>query len=189
MEHTLAVNSVLLAAQRLSQTVLGIRLTRLLTERELQRKLYVDVPPKICLEPDAGVRFLMTDIWYDPPRIFEDCFFIEVYRNLPPAEWRFKQKIKGYVTYALTRQNEAFFGTSALSVAVFAASQQMAITLKHWTEEALQEMGRPAEGEWFFFCNVDVAAVSPEALFLSPRWETAFGTDQSPLIVLGEATT
>jgi hypothetical protein len=118
-----------------------------------------------------------------------DFFHIEVYRNLPPVEWRFKQKIKGYVTYALSGQHEELFQTPALSIAVIAQTpqlddQKMAATLKRWTEEALQEIGRPEEGEWFFFCSRDPATASPEELFLAPVWESAFGTTKTPLLVL-----
>ena len=62
----------------------------------------------------------------------------------------------------------------------------MAATLKRWTEDALQDMHRPEEGEMFFFGGLPVAAASPEELFLSPVWEQAFGTAKTPLIHLGE---
>jgi hypothetical protein len=71
----------------------------------------------------------------------------QVYRNLPPAEWRFKQKIQGYVTYALTEQHEALFQTPALSVAVFAQTSEMAATLKRWTEEVLETTNQTDEGD------------------------------------------
>jgi hypothetical protein len=168
LKHTMAVADVLIAARLLSQTHPGISLTRMLTERELKRKIYVAVPEQICIEPDASLEFLLAETWHNPPQTWKDFFFIEVYRNLPPTQWRFKQKIKGYVTYAVSGQHEALFHTSALSIAVIAVSKPMAETLKRWTEEVLQEMGRPEEGEWFFFCSRNPATTSPEELFLSP---------------------
>jgi hypothetical protein len=63
------------------------------------------------------------------------------------------------------------------------AASQVA-TLKRWTEEALQDMHRPEEGERFFFRSVDPAAVSPEELFLSPVWERALSSAKTPLLVL-----
>jgi hypothetical protein len=60
--------------------------------------------------------------------------------------------------------------------------------LKQWTEEALQDMERPEEGDWFFFCSLDPATASPEELFLSPAWEQAFGTAKTPLLILAEET-
>jgi hypothetical protein len=114
-------------------------------------------------------------------------FHIEVYRTLQPLEWRFKQKIKGYVTYAVSGQHEALFHTPALSIAVIAATDMpQQATLKRWTEEALQEMGRPEEGEWFFFCSRNPATTIPEELFLSPVWEQAFSSTKTPLIILDE---
>jgi hypothetical protein len=184
LKHTMAVTDVLIAARLLSQTVPHIELARMLTERELKRKIYVELPEKVCIEPDASLEFLLTETWHNPPQTWKDFFFIEVYRNLPPAEWRFKQKIQGYVAYRESGQHAALFNTAALSIAVIAVSKPMAETLKRWTEEALQEMGRPIDGEWFFFCSLDTATASPEELFLSPAWETAFGNTKTPLIIL-----
>jgi hypothetical protein len=114
----------------------------------------------------------------------ERLFHIEVYRNLPPVEGRFKQKIQGYVTYALSGQHEALFYTSALPIAVIAQAEQIETTLKRWTEQVLAQLHRPEEGEWFFFCSIDPATASPEKLFLSPIWKHAFSTDKTPLLVL-----
>jgi hypothetical protein len=186
LNHTVAVIDVLISAQLLSQTHPSITLTRMITERELKRKIYVNIPDKICIEPDASCEFLVTETWHEAPQTWRDFFHIEVYRNLPPVAGRFKQKIQGYVTYALSGQHEALFHTSALSIAVIAVSKQMAAILKRWTEETLREMGRPAEGEWFFFCSLDAATASPQELFLSPVWEQAFGTAKTPLLILEE---
>jgi hypothetical protein len=88
------------------------------------------------------------------------------------------------VTYATSGQHEAMFHTPALSIAVFAATEHMAATLKRWTEEALTEIGRPDEREWFFFCSLNPATATPEELFLSPVWQQAFGSATTPLLVL-----
>jgi hypothetical protein len=99
---------------------------------------------------------------------------------------RFKQKIQGYVTTVDTGQHEALFQTPALSIAVCATTGQIATMLKYWTEEALTEIGRAADGDWFFFCSLNTASASPEELFLSPVWEQAFGTTKTPLLILEE---
>jgi hypothetical protein len=184
LKHTIAVTDVLIAARILSQTVPHIELTRILTERELKRKIYVELPEKVCIEPDARCEFLLTETWHETTQTWKDFFHIEVYRNLPPAEWRFKQKIHGYVTYALTGQHEALFNTAALSIAIITQTEQMETTLKRWTEEALNEIGRPNDGDWFFFCSLDTATASPEEMYLAPVWERAFGTNKTPLLVL-----
>ncbi len=184
LKHTIAVTDVLIAAQLLSQTVPWIELTRILTERELKRKIYVELPEKVCIEPDASCEFLLTETWHETTQTWKDFFHIEVYRNLPPAEWRFKQKIKGYVTYVDTGQHEALFHTPVLSITVIAATEQMATTLKRWTEEALTEIERPEEEHWFFFCSLDTATANPEEMFLSPVWKQAFSTTKTPLLVL-----
>jgi hypothetical protein len=202
LKHTLAVTDVLIAARLLAKSTPGITLTRMYTERALKRRISVVLPDQrtdggepavrqICLEPDAGVLFRVTESWHEEPQTWEDFFFIEVYRNLPPVEWRFKQKIQGYVTTVDTGQHKALFHTQALSIAVITASEsdQMATTLKRWTEEALIEIGRAEEGERFFFQTIaDPATATPEELYLSPVWESAFGTAKTPLIVLAEET-
>jgi hypothetical protein len=183
LKHMIAVTDVLITAQLLSETVPGIVLTRMYTERELRRKISVAITKgnthsrTICIEPDAGLDFTIQGTW-------RDFFHIEVYRNLPPQEWRFKQKIAGYVTYTLSGQHETLFQTSALSIAVIAANEHMATTLKRWTEEALQAMRRPEEGDWFFFCNLDTATATPQEMYLSPVWQKALSTGNTPLLVL-----
>jgi hypothetical protein len=90
------------------------------------------------------------------------------------------------VIYAQTGQHEALFATPALSIAVFAATDQIAHILKKWTEEALHVMQQPEQGERFFFCSLDVSKVSPEEMYLSPVWEQSFSATKIPLLVLEE---
>jgi hypothetical protein len=184
LKHTIAVTDVLIAARILSQTIPHIELTRMITERELKRRIYVQLPEKVCIEPDASCEFLLTETWHKTTQTWKDFFHIEVYRNLPPAEWRFKQKIHGYVTYGESGQHAALFNTSALSIAVIAQTEQMETTLKRWTEEALNEIERPIDGDWFFFRSIDTATANPEEMYLAPVWEQAFGTAKTPLLVL-----
>jgi Replication-relaxation len=195
IQHTLAVIDVLLGARLLSQTAPGITLTRLFPERALKRFIYVALPEPtkrgrektqtICIEPDASCDFTIEETWHDKPQTWQDFFYIEVYRHLP-METRFKQKVQGYVVMALTGQHEELFQTSALSIAVFAATDQQARTLKRWTEEALQQLGHPAEGQRFFFSSIDPATASPAEVYLTPVWQQAFGEAPTPLLVLGE---
>jgi hypothetical protein len=186
MQHLLMVNDVLIGAYLLVESRPDIELTRLYREPELRRKIYVDSPHKLCIEPDASVQFLVTEQGHDAPQTWEDFFHVEVYRTLPPVKERFKQKIQGYVTYGDTGQHEALFQTSALSIAVIATTSQITAMLKSWTEEALQEIGRAADGDWFFFRELDTATASPEEMFLAPLWEQAFSTTKTPLLVLEE---
>src|SRR5918992_6124337 len=72
IEHTLAVSDVLVAAWRLAQTHPSIALTTLYTERELQRKIYVQLPERICIEPDASCEFTVTETWHDAPQTWQD---------------------------------------------------------------------------------------------------------------------
>jgi hypothetical protein len=184
--HTIAVTDVLIAARLLARTVPGIRLNRMLTERELKRTIYVAVPEprqtrpeqtgdgttmrKICIEPDGCLDFTIQDTW-------QDFLYLEVYRH-HLAETRFQHKIQGYVTTVASGLHEQLFATSAMSVAVIATTQKLAGTLKQWAEEALVAMHRADAGERFFFCNFDTATASPEEMFLSPVWEQAFSVTE-----------
>jgi hypothetical protein len=60
MRHLLAVNDVLISARLLSQTHPDITLTRMYREPELRRRIYVELPERICIEPDGGCQFLST---------------------------------------------------------------------------------------------------------------------------------
>ncbi len=90
----------------------------------------------------------------------------------------------GMASYDDTGQHEALFQTPVLSIAVFAQTEQMEAMLKYWTEEALAEIERPEEGDWFFFRSIDTATASPEEMYLAPVWECAFGTTKTPLLML-----
>jgi hypothetical protein len=190
LQHTIAVTDILIAAKLLSQSVPDITLQRMYLERELKRKIYLELPVVIgngkterrtlCLEPDAAVDFVIKDKW-------QDFFHIEMYRT-HLREYRFKQKIAGYAHYAASAIHQELFATPALAIAVFCASPQLAATLKRWTEEVLQAVQQPDLGERFCFTNVDPGAVSPEELYLAPLWEQAFGTTKTPLLVLEEET-
>jgi hypothetical protein len=184
LKHTIAVTDVLIAARLLSDTVPAIQLARMYTERELKRKIYVPLAGKsVCLEPDAGALFRVTETWQDPPETYEDFFHIEVYRTHLREE-RFKHKINTYAAYAASPRHQALFHTPALAIAVFCADDHLAESLKQWTEEVLQEGHQLELGERFFFTSVDPTSVRPEELFLSPVWEQAFSTTKTPLLVL-----
>jgi hypothetical protein len=190
MKHTLAVSDVLIAARLLSQSAAGITLNRMYRERELRRRIYVTIQQrgegrarKICLEPDASLDFVIHEDWHQ--QAWRDFFHIEVYRHLP-METRFKQKVHGYAVMAETGKQEELFQTSALSVAVFAATDSLAKILKRWTEEALTAQSRHTEGDRFFFTSLNTTTTSPKTMFLSPLWQQAFGTATTPLLIIEE---
>jgi hypothetical protein len=188
LQHTASVTDVLIAARLLTQTVPGIRLNRLYLERELKRKIYVQIPVPIgdgmtelhtiCLEPDAAVDFVMQGKW-------QDFYHIEVYRT-HLREYRFKQKIAAYAAYAASSLHQELFHTPALSIAIFCVTDQLTGTLKHWTEEVLQELQQSELGERFCFRSIDPATATPADLYLAPEWEQAFGTAKTPLLLLEE---
>ena len=184
IRHTLAVIDVLISARLLTQLEPGIILNNMFQERELRRKIYVAIPQdkekprNICLEPDASLDFTVQQAW-------RDFFHIELYRHLP-MEHRFKQKIQGYLTYAESSRHQELFHTQAFSIAMLATTEQLSLTLKRWTEEVLTKLNKPGEGQRFFFSSVIPGQVSPAALFLSPLWQLAFSTTQTPLLLLTE---
>jgi hypothetical protein len=184
MRHTLAIIDVLIAARLLTKTVPGIALNTMFQERELRRKIYIEItqekdkPRNICLEPDASLDFTVQQAW-------RDFFHIELYRHLP-MEHRFKQKVQGYLTYAQSSLHQELFHTQALSIAMFAATEQLVQTLKRWTEEVLTKVNQPAEGQRFFFSSIIPSQVTPAELYLSPLWQLAFRSTLTPLLELTE---
>jgi hypothetical protein len=203
MKHTLAVIDVLIAARLLAQTVPGITLTRMYSERFLKRKIYVEIPEpekpgterkpptgqprtqKVCIEPDCSLEFTIEERKQETtkPQTWRDFFHVEVYRHVP-MESLWEQKVIGYVQYAATGQHQALFHTTALSIAVFCATEQIAATIKRCTEEALHEM--PQHGQRFFFRMLDTATATPTDMYLAPEWQQAFGTAKTALLVLKE---
>jgi hypothetical protein len=184
LNHTIAVTDVLIAASLLAERVPAIRLARRYTEWELKRKIYVPLRGKsVCLEPDAGVLFRLTETWHTEQQTWEDFFHIEVYRTQLRQD-RFTHKIAGYVAYALSTRHQEVFHTTSLNIAIVCATDQLAASLKRWTEAVLHDHLVRDIGDRFFFTSVDPATVSPEELFLSPVWETAFGTSKTPLLAL-----
>jgi hypothetical protein len=71
LQHTIAVTDILIAAKILSHTIPDITLKRMYLERELKRKIYLELPVvigngkterrTICLEPDAAVDFVIKN--------------------------------------------------------------------------------------------------------------------------------
>jgi hypothetical protein len=196
MKHTLAVTDVLIAGRLLGQTVPGVTLTRMCVERTLRRKIYVEIldpakpaaerkPIKISIEPDASLEFIIheSNKGMNNPRSWRDFFHVEVYRHVP-MESLWKQKVLGYIQYAATGQHQELFYTSALSIAVFTATDHQAATLKKWTEEVLHTM--PQHGQRFFFRCINTATASPADIFLSSDWQQAFGKAKTALLVLKE---
>jgi protein involved in plasmid replication-relaxation len=184
LKHTIAVTDVLIAAKLLSERVPAIQLSRLYTERQLKRKIYVPLSDKpVCLEPDAAALFRVTETWLDPPETYENFFHIEVYRT-HLREKRFKHKINTYAAYAASPRHTALFHTPALAIAVFCADDHLAESLKQWTAEVLQEGQQVELAERFFFTSRNPATASPEELFLSPVWEQPLSSAKTPLLVL-----
>ena len=200
INHTLAIIDVLIAARLLSQTKLGIVrtqtmvsivLNRMYHEWELKRKIYVKlrvaggITQQLCIEPDASLDFTIPSIGKDKPS-WREFFHIEVYRTLPTMEQQFKQKIQGYVVYAQSPLHQQLFHTSALSIAIFARTPEIAKTLRKWTEEALAS--QPDEGDRFIFTSLNPATARPGELFLSPVWKETFKEDAVPLLDLEDET-
>jgi hypothetical protein len=196
MKHTLAVTDVLIASRLLAQTVPGVTLTRMCLERSLRRKIHVEILDpakpeaerkliKVCIEPNCSLEFIIHESNQGTNKLqtWRDFFHVEVYRHLP-METLWKQKVLGYIQYAATGQHQALFYTSALSIAVFAATAHQAATLKQWTEEVLHDM--PQHGQRFLFRSINTATASPTDIFLSPDGQQAFGTAKTVLLVLKE---
>jgi hypothetical protein len=67
---------------------------------------------------------------------------------------------------------------------VITATDQLAGTLKRWTEQVLRAVAQQELGEQFLFGSVDPATASPTEMFLTPVWQQAFGDSKTPLLML-----
>lgn len=174
MRHTLAVIDLLIGAQRLTQDLPAISLTRLLTERELRRS-----PVRVAPDPRKPQRTVavIPDAWFELRLAGRSPVAIAVEldrgseHQLP---WR--RKVAALISWATGPYKQAFQAEN-LTIAVVAPNPNWARELREWTSEQIRESGvHPGLAEIFLFASVDPAGVPPEELFFLPLWVSA-GSD------------
>jgi hypothetical protein len=183
--HTLAVNDVLIAARLLERHVGGLELASIRHDLDLKRNPVKLETGKVdtatgekeleSVSPDGWVSFRAAVLGKDRPVLFP--LLLELDRNTEPVR-RIKRKIRGLLTYIQGPYRE-LFGTKYVTVAFIVeeascrskeGAEKRVRDLCRWTEEALSELGKQAQGKLFVFTTLPLGEeLDPERFFLAPR--------------------
>jgi|SRR5579871_1011507 len=182
LEHTVALNDLILLLTKLARTYPQIQIARLEHESSLKRN-----PVAVTFEgrrqlviPDAWI-----DLRYPHPEQAGSreraCFCIEVDRGTM-HENSFKEKIRLSVPWSYHPYTERF-GTELCQILwVTTASAQRRDELLRWCAEELQKRSSDHERGLFLFAFLDVERATEETLAFTPIWYEPFAETPKPLL-------
>ncbi len=184
--HTLALNHALIAAELLTRLHPQLTIHRLVHERELKRmpvKVQLPAGKVVSVIPDAYLQL------HEAERVGPGYWHDLVWElDMGTTEVReFRQKVAALIAYALGPYRQVMGAAGITIVILTPQEEKRANALLSWIEAELTGLGQQACGEWFCVRSVDPAAVSPEELYLAPRWRQPFRTEPVPLLPLEEA--
>jgi hypothetical protein len=185
LDHTLAVNDVLIAAELLSRRVPHIAIHTMLHERTLRRM------PIAVTDPDGRQASVIPDGWLDlrvalPDGTYRSCIALEIDRGTTEQK-AFRRKIARWVAAADGSYREAF-GTDLLTVAIVATpGERRAAELLRWIAAELAHLRRPDAIDLFLVTAVDAASTDPATFFLGPVWRQC--DQERPMPLIEEAET
>jgi DNA-binding HxlR family transcriptional regulator len=168
LDHTLAINEVLIKARILEQTTPGVELLEWQHDRNLRRWR-----PILSIVPDGFLHFAVTtsDGRHGYPILLEvDMGTVD--------RRRWQEKVRRYLQF-FTGEFQTVFHTDAATVAIVVSHTEKRVAeIKRWIEWELTRLNAKASGEIFYITQL-TDNLSAEDLFLSPRYEVAFekGTD------------
>jgi len=197
LKHTLSVNDVLIACTNIEKSYPGIKLVKMIHERQLklepekypigifneQGKLVKE--ETFTLIPDAFVEF---HIEHEKGR-WRSCVLFELDRGTTEAK-RFKKKIRAYLTYLKTGRFTKKYKARSVTIAYpTTAGNERVEQMQEWTRDELiktndaREFGNTFvftalpdqfDSEWLLLCNVWVRSFQgndkPFALLSSDQW-------------------
>lgn len=178
LSHTLAVNDVLIGAERTGKAI-DIR-----HELELKCepvKVETGKGERVIVVPDGFVDFGQYPVVFEIDRGTED-----------QRDWR--KKIRGLVIW-MDKPYQAAFETTAITIAVVAVADDQeqaahrARLLRTWTAVELEKLGKRDYGRFFFFTaspvfNPDRPSESwHQSFYYGAHWRTPFTTTPEPLLV------
>ncbi len=177
LDHTLAVNDVLISAELLSRTQPRIQTARMLHERDLKRRpVYVqdDDGRSICVVPDGWIDLRVRGE-------YQVCLALELDRGTEEQKvWR--RKVRGLTAFANGPYQE-IFQTKSLTVAVVATTgDRRLLQLLRWTESELTALRAQAQGDLFVFTAVPPSPAPMPDLFFTRRWYQPFGEQPVSLL-------
>lgn len=176
LDHTLAVNEVLIAAHRLAQQIPGIYIADCRHERDLRRH-----PTRVQL--DRGQTITVIPDGYLDIRLHERvqmCFTLEVDRGTVEAR-AFRRKIAALLAFALGPYRSLFHTQSLTITFVVDGDERRLTNVVTWTERELQGSGKQRHADLFRFTRLP-AEIDPVRLFCTPRWFRPFHRQPLPLL-------
>ncbi len=176
LAHTLAVNSVLIAAALLCRTSPEFVIRRMAHERDLKRE------PMTVLEGDGRKLAVIPDGYLDfaVNGTHQVCISLEIDRGTYEQKvWR--QKVRALLA-AASGPYQQRFETASLTFAVVATPGEKRLwELMRWTEAELKEASQD-QRDLFRFTGANPETASPRALFLHPVWFRPFDKTGRPLL-------
>ena len=176
IEHTLAVNDVLIGLELLARSTDQVVIRTVLHERDLKRApLTVTLRESehtstVAVIPDAYVQLELVAA----DGRYETCLALELDRGTE-KQHRWRRKVAALLA-ATTGPYQERFGTNVLTVAVVTTAATKATADKRladlltWTEAELNARGLAHQADLFWFTALTPEPIAPAALFLTPRW-------------------
>ncbi|TAK30920.1 MAG: hypothetical protein EPO21_18440 [Chloroflexota bacterium] len=176
LEHTLAVNDLLILAERLARQDSSIKLANMIHERQLKRTpIYVeDGEDRIGVVPDGWLDIRQGDL--------QSCLAIELDRSGHVERKPFQRKVRGFCRYAQGPYQKAF-GSQSLTVVIVATSGTRRLSeLIRWTETELASTGAQDQADLFRLSAFDPATADPNDAFFATIWRRPFDPNPLPLL-------
>jgi DNA-binding MarR family transcriptional regulator len=191
MAHTLAVNDVLLSAELLDERIPQVEVRSLLAEHDLKKrgthvKFLEDGgrrPVTVAVIPDLALDLALSR----SDGRYREYFVWEVDRGSEEQK-RWKTKVRAYLlwSYPPFPYREALGDVPLTAIAVLAVSGEgRHDNLLRWTEEVVRELPerqRADAADLFRVSWGNPAELSPEDLFLAPRWRRPLDRAAMPLL-------
>lgn len=184
-DHTIAVNDVLIAVERLARQRNDVELLALKAERELKR-----LGSRVPLGSGEQV-WVHLDGWFTLQ--FDESPWptgLELDRGTEQQR-RWRKKVTALLTWHRQVYPE-LFGMSALTIMVVivppdAVSRDKRLAeLLYWTEQELTTLGQIREGQRFYFTTQNPSETDPEEFFFAPLWFCPFDKTPRPLLEVGD---
>jgi Replication-relaxation len=176
LDHTLAINDVLIRAQVLERTTPDIELLEWHHDRDLRTWR-----PPLSVVPDGFLHFAVAT----PSGQHSFPVLLEMDMGTMDRR-RWQEKVKRYLQF-FTGEFQTIFHTDVATVAVIVGDIKKRVTeLRRWTERELIRCNAQASGEIFCFTQL-TDQISAEDLFGTPRFQVAFQTTTDRLLPIKHA--
>jgi hypothetical protein len=171
LDHTLALNDVLIRGVVLERTIRDVELLEWHHDRDLRAWR-----PVLSVVPDGFLHFAITT----PAGRHSFPVLLEVDMGTMDRR-RWQEKVKRYLQF-FTGEFQTVFHTDVATVAVIVSDTERRVTdLRRWTERELIRCNAQTSGEIFYFTQL-TDQVSAQDLFLMPRFQVAFRSAADALL-------